>query len=99
MRARVIEPHCTGCHAGFGLAPGIADAAKNRAVLRFWLSQDGWIVPGAAAAGRLHARLWGKGAEKVMPANGRELVAGDPAYRAALEALDELVTRMRPVRR
>lgn len=99
VRARVIEPHCRGCHADFGLAPGMSEAAKDRAVLAFMLAQDGWIAPGDAAAGRLHARLWGKGAEKVMPANGRELVAGDTAYRAALEALDELVTRMRPVRR
>jgi hypothetical protein len=94
VRATVIEPHCKGCHADFGLKPGMSEAAKDLAVLRFMLTQPGWIVPGQPSAGRLHDRVWGKGPEKVMPADGRELVARDPAYRQALEALDLMVERM-----
>ncbi len=94
VRARVIEPHCKGCHADFGLKPGMSDAAKDQAVLRFMLTQDAWIAPGQPAVGRMHDRVWGKGPEKVMPANGHELIARDAAYRQALEALDRMVERL-----
>ena len=47
-------------------------------------------------AGRLHNRVWGKGAEKVMPANGRELVERSPGYRQLLTTLDLFVSNMVP---
>jgi hypothetical protein len=77
----------------------MSDGAKDRAVLRFMLTQDGWVTPGRPEVGRLHQRVWGKGPEKIMPANGRELIAGDAGYREALEALDALVVGMSEAKR
>jgi hypothetical protein len=68
-------------------------------VLRFALSQDSWIYPGDPDAGRLRTRLNGLGSEKVMPANGRELIAKDPAYRQLLASIDLLVGKMVPGQR
>jgi glucose/arabinose dehydrogenase len=90
VRAKLIEKHCVSCHSQFGLKPGMGDAQKNEAVLRFILRQDGWVYPGDHEAGRLHSRVWGKGAEKVMPENGRDLIK-DPNYRRLLNTLDSLV--------
>ena len=43
---------------------------RDRAVLQFLLSQDGWIYPGDPEAGLLHTRLNGRGAENIMPPTG-----------------------------
>jgi hypothetical protein len=94
LRGDLIEKHCVSCHAGFGIKPGMTDTQKDTAALRFILSQDGWVYPGDPGAGELHNRVWGKGAEKVMPADGRELAAKDPGYKALLETLDHFVARM-----
>ena len=99
VRTGLVEVHCRGCHSDFGLKAGQNDRQKNEAVLRFLLSQDGWIVPGDPQAGRLHNRVWGKGAESIMPANGRELLANDPAYRGLLETLDLFVAKLAPAAR
>jgi glucose/arabinose dehydrogenase len=95
VRTELIEKRCIGCHANFDLKPAQSPAQKDAALLRFLLNQDGWIVPGNPEAGYLHQRVWGKGAEKVMPQNGRELLASDPEYRKLLGTLDELVSGMR----
>ena len=94
IRAQLIERRCIGCHADFGIRRGMNDAQKDAAVLRFLLAQDGWIFPGNPQGGRLHDRLWGKGAEKVMPADGRQLIANEPGYRALLMTLDQFVARI-----
>lgn len=94
VRAQLVEKHCVGCHASFDIKPGMTDTQKDAAVLRFILAQDGWIYPGDPEAGRLHTRVWGTGAEKIMPADGRELIANDPAYKALLMTLDQFVARM-----
>jgi glucose/arabinose dehydrogenase len=99
MRTQLVEKHCVGCHSDFGLRPEQNDGQRNDAVLRFALSQDGWIYPGDPDAGRLRARLRGLGSEKVMPADGRELIAKDPAYRQLLASIDLLVGKMVPGQR
>ena len=43
----------------------------------------------------MHERVWGKGAGKIMPANGAQLLATE-AYRRTLTALDEFVAEMVP---
>jgi glucose/arabinose dehydrogenase len=96
VRTRLIEKHCADCHSAFGLKGEMSDAQKDAAVLAYLLAQDGWVYPGDPQAGRLHARVWGKGAEKIMPERGRELIAGDPTYRALLRTLDRLVETMVP---
>jgi glucose/arabinose dehydrogenase len=96
VRAGVIEKHCVGCHSDFDLKPGMSDAQKDAAVLTFLLRQDGWIYPGDPEGGRLHSRVRGKGAEKIMPANGAELIAREPGYRQLLDTLDQFVARMVP---
>jgi glucose/arabinose dehydrogenase len=96
LRTGLIERHCMGCHADFDLKPGMSEAQKDEAALRFLLAQDAWVYPGAPEAGRLHDRVWGKGAGKIMPANGAQLLAGDPAYRRTLTALDQFVSEMVP---
>ncbi len=96
VRSQLIEKHCLGCHSDFDLKPGMSDVQKDTAVLRFLLAQDGWVYPGDPDSGRLHARVWGKGAERVMPANGLELIARDPAYKALIGTLDLFVARMVP---
>jgi hypothetical protein len=93
-RAQLVEKHCVGCHANFDLRPGMTDTQKDTAVLRFILAQDGWVYPGDPEAGRLHNRVWGKGAEKIMPADGRQSIANDPGYKALLMTLDAFVARM-----
>jgi hypothetical protein len=65
-------------------------------LLHFLLAQDGWIYPGDPVSGRLHSRVWGKGAEMVMPANGRELIAKDAGYKQLLGTLDLFVAAMVP---
>jgi glucose/arabinose dehydrogenase len=94
VRAQLIERRCIGCHADFDIKRGMSDAQKDAAVLRFLLKQDGWIFPGNPQGGQLHDRVWGKGAEKVMPADGRQLIANEPGYRALLMTLDQFVARM-----
>jgi hypothetical protein len=96
VRAQLIEKHCLGCHSDFAVNPGMSDAQKDAAVLRFILAQDGWVYPGDPESGRVHSRVWGLGAERVMPANGRELIAADPSYKALLGTLDLLVAAMVP---
>ena len=102
MRTRLVEKHCASCHSGFGLTPGIADKGKDAAVLRFLLSQDGWIYPGDPNSGRLHARLNGVGTERIMPPDppdGRELMAHEPGYKGLLASVDLLVAKMVPGQR
>jgi len=94
VRVQLVEKHCVGCHANFDIKPGMTDKQKDTAVLRFILAQDGWVYPGDAEAGRLHNRVWGKGAEKIMPADGRQLLANDPSYKVLLMTLDAFVTQM-----
>jgi hypothetical protein len=93
VREQLIERHCMGCHTDFDLKPGMGNAQKDQAALRFILAQDGWIYPGNPDGGRLHARVWGTGAEKIMPADGRTLL-NDPAYRALLTTFDEFVRKL-----
>ena len=93
------EKHCAACHSGFGLQPGQTDPQKDASVLRFLLSQDGWIYPGDADAGRLHARLRGKGAEKIMPPDGMELMAKEPGYKQLLDSVDQFAERIVPGQR
>jgi glucose/arabinose dehydrogenase len=96
FRAQVVEKHCMGCHSDFDLKAGMNDAQKDAAVLHFLLSQDGWIYPGDPESGRLHSRVWGKGAEKIMPDDGEALIAKEPGYKQALDAADALVAHMVP---
>jgi hypothetical protein len=94
IRTQLVAKHCMGCHADFGLTPGLTDKQKDAAVLRFMLSQDSWIEPGNPNAGRLHVRVWGIGAEKIMPANGKDLIASETGYRQLLTALDQFVAKL-----
>jgi glucose/arabinose dehydrogenase len=94
IRVQLVERRCIGCHADFGIRRGMNDAQKDAAVLRFLLAQDGWVFPGNPQGGRLHDRVWGKGAEKVMPADGRQLIANEPGYRALLMTLDQFIARI-----
>jgi Glucose / Sorbosone dehydrogenase len=94
VRTGIVENHCHGCHSNFGLQASQTERQKNEAVLRFLLSQDGWIYPGDPDAGILHARLWGTGPERIMPPDGRELLAKDPVYKSVLETFDLLVAQM-----
>jgi glucose/arabinose dehydrogenase len=95
IRAQLIEKHCLGCHADFDLKADMSNAQKDVAALRFILGQDEWIYPGDPDAGRLHDRVWGKGAEQVMPPDGREL-SKDPGYQQLLATLDLFVAKMVP---
>lgn len=99
MRTHLVEKLCAGCHSDFDLRPEQSEEQRDDAVLRFALSQDGWIYPGDPDAGRLRTRLRGLGSEKVMPAGGRDLIARDPAYRALLDQIDLLVATMVPGQR
>lgn len=96
LRKGLVERHCLGCHSDFGLKPDQSEAEKDGAVLRFMLSQDGWIYPGDPDAGKLRTRLRGLGAEKLMPPGGEGLPKSEPGYRRLLDAADLLVARMVP---
>jgi hypothetical protein len=96
IRTQLIEKHCAGCHSDFDLKPGMSDTQKDMAVLHFILSQDEWVYPGDPESGRMHSRVLGKGAEKVMPADGLDLIAHDPAYKQLLATLDQFVATMVP---
>jgi hypothetical protein len=74
----------------------MSDARKDAALLRFLLAQDGWVYPGDPESGRLHGRVWGQGAAKIMPDDGKALIATEPRYKQALEALDAFVVHMVP---
>jgi hypothetical protein len=95
VRTDLIERRCLGCHSDFSIKPAMTGAQKDEAALRFMLTQDAWIYPGAPEAGRMHERVWGKGAGKIMPANGAQLLTTE-AYRRTLTALDVFVTGMVP---
>jgi hypothetical protein len=90
------------CHSGFGLKPATDEKARDETVLRFLLSQDGWIYPGDPDSSRLHARLNGIGAERIMPPDppdGRQLIAHEPGYKSLLASVDLFVARMVPGQR
>ena len=65
-------------------------------MLRFMLSQDGWIYPGDPQSGKLRTRLRGIGAEKLMPPGGESLPKTEPGYAALLATADLLVAKMVP---
>ena len=96
VRTGLIEKHCVGCHSDFGLRPGQSDAEKDQAVLRFMLSQDGWIYPGDPDSGKLRTRLRGFGAEKLMPPGGENLPMTEPGYLRLLNYADYLAGKMVP---
>lgn len=96
LRKGLVERHCVGCHSGFGLKPGQSEADKDVAVLRFMLSQDGWIYPGDPDAGKLRTRLRGRRAEKLMPPGGESLPKTEPGYTQLLDTADLLVAKMVP---
>ncbi|MGY4629780.1 glucose/arabinose dehydrogenase [Bradyrhizobium sp. USDA 4486] len=96
LRKGLVEKHCLGCHSDFGLKAGQSDAEKDKAVLRFMLSQDGWIYPGDPESGRLRTRLRGLGAEKLMPPGGESLPKTEPGYTRLLDTADLLVAKMVP---
>jgi glucose/arabinose dehydrogenase len=96
VRTRLVEKHCVGCHADFNLKPEMSGAQKDETVMRFILGEDGWVYPGDPQAGRLHSRVWGTGAERIMPANGRELIDKEPGYKQVLQTLDLLMAKMVP---
>jgi len=95
LRKELIEKHCSGCHADFGLKAGQSDDDKDRTALRFMLAQDGWIYPGDPESGRLRQRLRGLGAERQMPP-GANLIKSEPGYAKLLGVADDLVARMVP---
>jgi hypothetical protein len=99
IRTELIEKRCLGCHSDFGLKPGLTEKQKDEMVLRFLLSQDGWIYPGDAEAGRLHTRLNGIGAEKIMPPDGVGLAAREPGYRQLLARVDDFMEKLVPGQR
>ena len=99
IRTRLVEKHCVSCHSGLGLKPDISEREKDETVLRFLLSQDGWIYPGDPNSGRLHTRLNGVGAERIMPPDGKELMAHEPSYKPLLASVDLLVAKMVPGQR
>jgi len=96
LRKGLVEKHCVGCHSDFGLKQGQSDAEKDQTVLRFMLSQDGWIYPGDPASGKLRTRLRGLGAEKLMPPGGENLAKTEPGYARLLDYVDLLVAKMVP---
>ena len=96
LRKGLVEKHCVGCHSDFGLKEGQSELEKDKAVLRFMLSQDGWIYPGDPASGKLRARLRGLGAEKRMPPGGESLSKTEPGYARLLDTMDLLVAKMVP---
>jgi glucose/arabinose dehydrogenase len=96
LRKGLVEKHCLGCHSDFGLKPGQSDSEKDQTVLRFMLSQDGWIYPGDPASGKLKTRLRGLGAEKLMPPGGENLAKTEPGYARLLDYVDLLVAKMVP---
>ncbi|MEK9281561.1 MULTISPECIES: PQQ-dependent sugar dehydrogenase [unclassified Bradyrhizobium] len=96
LRKGLVEKHCMGCHSDFGLKPGQSDVDKDTTVLRFMLSQDGWIYPGDPDSGKLRARLRGLGAEKLMPPGGEKLPKTDAGYGRLLDYADSLVAKMVP---
>ncbi len=96
VRTGIVEKHCIGCHSDFGLFPKQSDQQKDRAVLQFLLSQDGWIYPGDPDAGKLRARLRGTGAGNIMPPGGEALASNDKNYRQLLNIADYLVGKMVP---
>jgi hypothetical protein len=96
LRRGLVEKHCVGCHSDFGLKPGQSDAQKDATVLRFMLSQDGWIYPDDPDSGKLRTRLRGLGAEKLMPPGGEGLPKAEPGYTRLLDMADMLVAKMVP---
>ena len=72
----------------------MSEAQKDAAVLRFLLPAGRLDFPRQSRGRQLHHRVWGKGAEKVMPADGRQLIANEPGYRALLMTLDQFVAKI-----
>jgi glucose/arabinose dehydrogenase len=96
VRKGIVEKHCVGCHSDFGLKQGQAESEKDQTVLRFMLSQDGWIYPGDPDSGKLRTRLRGFGAEKRMPPTGEDLAKTEPGYQRLLDLADFLAGKMVP---
>jgi Glucose / Sorbosone dehydrogenase len=98
VRGQLIEKQCLGCHSDFDIKPGMSDAQKDAAALHFVLGQDEWIYQGDPDSGRMHTRVWGKGAERLMPPGGADLLK-DRGYRTLLGTLDSFVANMVPGQR
>ena len=96
LRKGLVEKHCLGCHTDFDLKAGLSEPDRDMAVLRFMLSQDGWIFPGDPQSGKLRTRLRGFGAERVMPPDGENLARTEPGYPRLLDDADALIAAMVP---
>jgi hypothetical protein len=96
VRTGLVEKHCAGCHSDFGLRQGQSESESDQAVLRFMLSQDGWIYPCDPDSGKLRNHLRGFGAEKLMPPGGESLPKTEPGYTRVLNFADYLVGKMVP---
>jgi mono/diheme cytochrome c family protein len=96
IRKGIVEKHCVGCHSDFGLKQGQGEAERDQTVLRFMLSQDGWIYPGDPASGKLRSRLRGLRAEKLMPPGGERLPKTEAGCARLLGDVDGLVGKMVP---
>ncbi len=96
LRKGLVEKHCVGCHSDFGLKQGQSESEKDQVVLRFMLSQDGWLYPGDPDSGKLRTRLRGLGAERLMPPGGENLAKTDPGYSRLLDDADLLVAKIVP---
>jgi glucose/arabinose dehydrogenase len=99
VRTGMVEAHCLGCHADFGLSAAVTGSARDRPVLDFILRQDGWLYPGDPDSSRMHRRVWALGAENPMPANAKELIATGQVYRQVLQTFDQLIETMVPGQR
>ena len=70
----------------------MSEAQKDAAVLRF-LPAGRLDFPGRSGGWRAQSRS-GQGRRKVMPADGRQLIANEPGYRALLMTLDQFVAKI-----
>ena len=85
----LIEKHCVGCHADFGLKAGRRAEGTPPYCASSSIRTDG-SIPGDPDAGRLHSACPRKGSGKIMPPENGHTLIKDPGY------LRLLLERVRP---
>lgn len=95
LRHGYFEKHCTSCHHGFGLKPEWSEEQKDKGLLRYLLTEDGWVFPGDPDASSVHRRVRGIGGQSLMPLGADPAVLRrDVRYNQMMKTLETFIANL-----
>ena len=96
MRTQLVEKHCLGCHRTSAFVRNRANKTRTMLCCGSRCPRIVGSILVIRTRGGCERGSTDSGLRRSMPANGRELIAKDPAYRQLLASIDLLVGRWCP---